>query len=166
MHRLVLCTYATRFYREMRLVCHLPFFPPRCQLLGFFMDVSDRVEKEKADSPLVLALEENAQHIVGLDWRQNIGRFWCGGRSFCSSRSSQTRTDTLVLLGDQLLEDLNRFRRYNWSSVVDLLRAARNKVCRILRRCLHPPCVACICCCCTNKAHPMSTPETPLHGAP
>ena len=37
------------------------------------MDVSDRVEKEKADSPLVLALEDNAQHVVGVDWRQNIG---------------------------------------------------------------------------------------------
>jgi len=78
-----------------------PYFWSNTQLLGLFMDVSDRVEKEKADSPLVLALEDNAQHVVGVDWRQNIG--------------------------DQLLADLNRFRRYNWSSVVDLLRAARNK---------------------------------------
>lgn len=60
------------------------FFPCR-QLLGFFMDVSDRVEKEKADSPLVLALEENAQHIVGVDWRQNIGVLWRGAYLFFSS---------------------------------------------------------------------------------
>jgi hypothetical protein len=81
------------------LLCILTTQPP--QLLSFLMDVSDRVEKESADSAVVVALETNTGRVIGSDWRQYIS--------------------------EALMLDLRRFRNYKWSSLVDLLRAARNK---------------------------------------
>ena len=47
--------------------------------LNFFLDVSDRLEKESISSPLVQSLESNADIVVGRDWRNHITEdLWAG----------------------------------------------------------------------------------------
>uniref|UniRef100_A0A669EPZ9 non-specific serine/threonine protein kinase n=1 Tax=Oreochromis niloticus TaxID=8128 RepID=A0A669EPZ9_ORENI len=79
---------------------HPFFWSPEKQLL-FFQDVSDRIEKEPADSPIVVRLETAGRLVVRTNWRMHI------------SVPLQT--------------DLRRFRTYKGNSVRDLLRAMRNK---------------------------------------
>ncbi|KAG7237104.1 hypothetical protein INR49_032854 [Caranx melampygus] len=79
---------------------HPFFWSPEKQLL-FFQDVSDRIEKEPADSPIVVRLETAGRSVVRTNWRMHI------------SAPLQT--------------DLRRFRTYKGNSVRDLLRAMRNK---------------------------------------
>uniref|UniRef100_A0A8C8DXN7 non-specific serine/threonine protein kinase n=1 Tax=Oryzias sinensis TaxID=183150 RepID=A0A8C8DXN7_9TELE len=78
-----------------------PFFWSREKQLLFFQDVSDRIEKEPADSPIVVRLETAGRVVVRTNWRMHI------------SVPLQT--------------DLRRFRTYKGNSVRDLLRAMRNK---------------------------------------
>jgi serine/threonine protein kinase len=77
------------------------FYWKESKQLNFFLDVSDRVEKEVNSSPLVQRLESNADRVVGKDWRNQIT--------------------------EDLRTDLKRFRSYHGHSVTDLLRALRNK---------------------------------------
>ncbi|KAM6972362.1 serine/threonine-protein kinase/endoribonuclease IRE1 [Aplochiton taeniatus] len=79
---------------------HPFFWTPEKQLL-FFQDVSDRIEKEPVDSPIVVRLETAGRAVVRTNWRMHI------------SAPLQT--------------DLRRFRTYKGNSVRDLLRAMRNK---------------------------------------
>ncbi|KAJ0033570.1 hypothetical protein NQD34_000677 [Periophthalmus magnuspinnatus] len=79
---------------------HPFFWTPEKQLL-FFQDVSDRIEKEPSDSPIVVRLETASRSVVRTNWRMHI------------SVSLQT--------------DLRRSRTYKGNSVRDLLRAMRNK---------------------------------------
>ncbi|XP_056228457.1 serine/threonine-protein kinase/endoribonuclease IRE1 isoform X2 [Seriola aureovittata] len=79
---------------------HPFFWSPEKQLL-FFQDVSDRIEKEPADSRIVVRLETAGRAVVRTNWRMHI------------SVPLQT--------------DLRRFRTYKGNSVRDLLRAMRNK---------------------------------------
>ncbi|XP_059189893.1 serine/threonine-protein kinase/endoribonuclease IRE1 [Centropristis striata] len=79
---------------------HPFFWSPEKQLL-FFQDVSDRIEKEPPDSPIVVRLETAGRAVVRTNWRMHI------------SVPLQT--------------DLRRFRTYKGNSVRDLLRAMRNK---------------------------------------
>ncbi|XP_076004015.1 serine/threonine-protein kinase/endoribonuclease IRE1 [Genypterus blacodes] len=78
-----------------------PFFWSLEKQLLFFQDVSDRIEKEPADSPIVIRLETAGRAVVRTNWRMHI------------SVPLQT--------------DLRRFRTYKGNSVRDLLRAMRNK---------------------------------------
>uniref|UniRef100_A0A670KH24 non-specific serine/threonine protein kinase n=1 Tax=Podarcis muralis TaxID=64176 RepID=A0A670KH24_PODMU len=78
-----------------------PFFWSHEKQLQFFQDVSDRIEKEPADGPVVRALEARGQVVVRDNWRTHI------------SIPLQT--------------DLRKFRTYKGNSVRDLLRAMRNK---------------------------------------
>ncbi|XP_063170714.1 serine/threonine-protein kinase/endoribonuclease IRE2 [Candoia aspera] len=78
-----------------------PFFWGPERRLQFFQDVSDRLEKEPADGPLVSALEAGSLAVVRGNWQ--------------------------VHLSAPLQTDLRKFRRYHGSSVRDLLRAMRNK---------------------------------------
>ncbi|KAK7507901.1 hypothetical protein BaRGS_00000866, partial [Batillaria attramentaria] len=64
-------------------------------------DVSDRIEKEDENSPVVQNLEKNGLFVVKFDWRRNITQ--------------------------ELQNDLRKFRTYKGHSVRDLLRAMRNK---------------------------------------
>ncbi|KQK81807.1 hypothetical protein AAES_77214 [Amazona aestiva] len=64
-------------------------------------DVSDRIEKETLDGPIVKQLERGGREVVKLDWREHI---------------------TVPLQ-----TDLRKFRSYKGGSVRDLLRAMRNK---------------------------------------
>ncbi|KAM3622873.1 uncharacterized protein V6R79_004194 [Siganus canaliculatus] len=79
---------------------HPFFWSPEKQLL-FFQDVSDRIEKERPDSRIVVRLETAGRAVVRTNWRMHI------------SVPLQT--------------DLRRFRTYKGNSVRDLLRAMRNK---------------------------------------
>uniref|UniRef100_A0A8C6LXI7 Serine/threonine-protein kinase/endoribonuclease IRE1 n=1 Tax=Nothobranchius furzeri TaxID=105023 RepID=A0A8C6LXI7_NOTFU len=79
---------------------HPFFWSPEKQLL-FFQDVSDRIEKEPADSPVVVRLETAGRTVVRTNWRMHIS--------------------------GPLQTDLRRFRTYKGNSVRDLLRAMRNK---------------------------------------
>ncbi|XP_037670210.1 serine/threonine-protein kinase/endoribonuclease IRE2 isoform X1 [Choloepus didactylus] len=78
-----------------------PFFWSRAKQLQFFQDVSDWLEKEAEQGPLVTALETGAQAVIRGNWHRHI------------SVPLQT--------------DLRRFRSYKGTSVRDLLRAMRNK---------------------------------------
>ncbi|XP_062957188.1 serine/threonine-protein kinase/endoribonuclease IRE2 [Cynocephalus volans] len=78
-----------------------PFFWSRAKQLQFFQDVSDWLEKESEQGPLVTALEAGGHMVVRDNWHRHI------------SIPLQT--------------DLRRFRSYKGTSVRDLLRAMRNK---------------------------------------
>ncbi|KAL8174938.1 UNVERIFIED_CONTAM: hypothetical protein K2H54_006752 [Gekko kuhli] len=78
-----------------------PFFWSPEKQLQFFQDVSDRLEKEPVDGPLLSALEAGGPGVVRGSWRAHI------------SVPLQT--------------DLRKFRAYKGNSVRDLLRAMRNK---------------------------------------
>ncbi|XP_033117781.1 serine/threonine-protein kinase/endoribonuclease ire-1-like [Anneissia japonica] len=78
-----------------------PFFWSEDKQLRFFQDVSDRIEKESVDCPLLVCLESNTSVVLKGDWRQNI---------------------TV-----ELQTDLRKFRSYKGTSIRDLLRAMRNK---------------------------------------
>ncbi|XP_058510622.1 uncharacterized protein LOC131476119 [Solea solea] len=78
-----------------------PFFWSLEKELQFFQDVSDRIEKEPLDGPIVRQLERGGRAVVKGDWREHI---------------------TVPLQ-----TDLRKFRSYRGGSVRDLLRAMRNK---------------------------------------
>ncbi|XP_062392868.1 serine/threonine-protein kinase/endoribonuclease IRE1 [Sardina pilchardus] len=78
-----------------------PFFWAPDKQLQFFQDVSDRIEKEAADSEIVLRLETAGRGVVRTNWRMHIS--------------------------SPLQADLRKFRTYKGNSVRDLLRAMRNK---------------------------------------
>lgn len=81
-------------------VKHPIFWDPKRQL-DFFQDVSDRIEKEPADSAVVRRLERGGFEVVRGDWREQIT--------------------------EELQKDLRKYRTYKGHSVRDLLRAMRNK---------------------------------------
>ncbi|XP_051888803.1 serine/threonine-protein kinase/endoribonuclease IRE1-like [Pristis pectinata] len=78
-----------------------PFFWSLEKQLQFFQDVSDRIEKEPLDGPIVRELERGGRSVVQGDWKLHI---------------------TVPLQ-----TDLRKFRSYKGNSVRDLLRAMRNK---------------------------------------
>ncbi|XP_017572779.1 serine/threonine-protein kinase/endoribonuclease IRE1 isoform X2 [Pygocentrus nattereri] len=78
-----------------------PFFWSPEKQLQFFQDVSDRIEKEPADSAIVVRLETAGRSVVRTNWRMHISA--------------------------PLQADLRKFRTYKGNSVRDLLRAMRNK---------------------------------------
>ncbi|XP_036926500.1 serine/threonine-protein kinase/endoribonuclease IRE2 isoform X5 [Sturnira hondurensis] len=78
-----------------------PFFWNRAKQLQFFQDVSDWLEKESEQGPLVMALEAGGSIVVRGNWHKHISM--------------------------PLQSDLRRFRSYKGTSVRDLLRAMRNK---------------------------------------
>ncbi|XP_061849455.1 serine/threonine-protein kinase/endoribonuclease IRE2 isoform X2 [Colius striatus] len=78
-----------------------PFFWSQEKQLQFFQDISDRIEKEPAEGPIVSGLEAGARLVVRTNWRMHISL--------------------------PLQMDLRKFRTYKGGSVRDLLRAMRNK---------------------------------------
>ncbi|XP_052031665.1 serine/threonine-protein kinase/endoribonuclease IRE2 [Apodemus sylvaticus] len=78
-----------------------PLFWSRAKELQFFQDVSDWLEKEPEQGPLVTALEAGSYKVVRENWYKHISA--------------------------PLQADLKRFRSYKGTSVRDLLRAMRNK---------------------------------------
>ena len=49
------------------------FFWSKSKQLAFFQDVSDRIEKDSVNSPIMLSLERGGVNVVKGDWRENIG---------------------------------------------------------------------------------------------
>ncbi|XP_033215389.1 serine/threonine-protein kinase/endoribonuclease IRE1 isoform X2 [Belonocnema kinseyi] len=78
-----------------------PIFWNSAQILNFFQDISDRVEKDEPSSPALRALETNYDKVVRGDWRLHIDV--------------------------EVATDLRKYRSYRGESVRDLLRALRNK---------------------------------------
>jgi len=78
-----------------------PFFWEPSKKLLFIKDASDRVESEKITAPIVEALEAKALLIVGADWS--------------------------VRVSNLLIDNIGKYRKYNYGSVRDLLRVIRNK---------------------------------------
>ena len=81
-----------------------PFFwyPARC--LAFLRDASDRFEviRKNSMNRVLIRLERDAKNIVGTDWHQTLDQI--------------------------LVKNLRQSRKYDGTSVRDLLRALRNKV--------------------------------------
>ncbi|KYN04749.1 Serine/threonine-protein kinase/endoribonuclease ire-1, partial [Cyphomyrmex costatus] len=82
-------------------ICNYPIFWNLAEILGFFQDISDRVEKDQSDSPALIALETYGERVTGNDWRMYIDF--------------------------EVATDLRKYRSYRGESVRDLLRALRNK---------------------------------------
>ena len=85
-----------------------PLFWNPAKRLGFLRDASDRFEvmfKDPMDKALI-RLERDAKNVVGTDWHRTLDR-------------SSNRI---------LIKNLRQSRKYDGSSVRDLLRALRNKV--------------------------------------
>lgn len=78
-----------------------PIFWTNAEILAFFQDVSDRVEKADQDDVVLQQLEYNGRPIVRYDWRSHIH--------------------------EEVASDLRKYRTYRGDSVRDLLRALRNK---------------------------------------
>ncbi|XP_066601348.1 serine/threonine-protein kinase/endoribonuclease IRE1-like isoform X2 [Prorops nasuta] len=78
-----------------------PIFWENAHVLSFFQDVSDRVEKDDANSPALRALEAAGMRVIQGDWRCHIDH--------------------------EVATDLRKYRSYRGESVRDLLRALRNK---------------------------------------
>eukprot|EP00731_Ephydatia_muelleri_P025476 Em0017g559a len=85
---------------SQEVLSHCLFWTKEKQL-AFLQDVSDRIEKETVTSSVVQSLEQGATHVVGRDWK--------------------------AVIGEELRDDLRRFRTYHGGSLRDLLRAMRNK---------------------------------------
>ena len=82
------------------MACH-PFFWSDEKKLNFLQEASDRVESEKPDSDIRMTLETQAPRVVGRHW------------------------DTL--LGEAILGNLGKYRKYRYDSIRDCLRVIRNK---------------------------------------
>lgn len=82
-------------------VQNFPIFWNSAQILNFFQDISDRVEKDELNSPALRSLETNNNKVVRCDWRSHIDV--------------------------EVATDLRKYRSYRGESVRDLLRALRNK---------------------------------------
>uniref|UniRef100_A0A673MAJ2 Serine/threonine-protein kinase/endoribonuclease IRE1 n=1 Tax=Sinocyclocheilus rhinocerous TaxID=307959 RepID=A0A673MAJ2_9TELE len=87
-----------------------PFFWSPEKQLQFFQDVSDRIEKEPADSAIVSRLENSGRSVVRTNWRMHISAPLQAGKH-CQLP----------------LQKILKFRTYKGNSVRDLLRALRNK---------------------------------------
>ena len=99
-------TDAPRFpYRPDTSACLLhPFFWTPGRRLMFLQDASDRFEIMERDPKELglVALETNATKVIGPDWHKRLDRVF--------------------------IDNLGKYRKYDGSSVQDLLRALRNKV--------------------------------------
>lgn len=80
-----------------------PFFWNAERRLNFLLDVSDRFEIEERDppSPLLLMLESGSSEVVNDNWYAKLDR--------------------------NFIDNLGKYRKYNGASILDLLRALRNK---------------------------------------
>ncbi|SAM84556.1 uncharacterized protein UBRO_05840 [Ustilago bromivora] len=80
-----------------------PYFWDPNKRLNFLQDASDRFEIMEKDPPMpaLVLLESRARNVLGTDWHRRCDKIF--------------------------LENLGKFRKYDPSSVQDLLRAMRNK---------------------------------------
>uniref|UniRef100_A0AAY5K2I5 non-specific serine/threonine protein kinase n=1 Tax=Esox lucius TaxID=8010 RepID=A0AAY5K2I5_ESOLU len=77
-----------------------PFFWSLEKQLQFFQDVSDRIEKEPLDGPIVRQLERGGRAVVKLDWREHITVPLQTGRRLTNPESSSGQKRVKMILGD------------------------------------------------------------------
>ncbi|XP_025155794.1 serine/threonine-protein kinase/endoribonuclease IRE1 isoform X2 [Harpegnathos saltator] len=82
-------------------IYNYPIFWNSLEILSFFQDVSDRVEKDQLDSPALIALETCGKRVIENDW--------------------------VSYIDVEVASDLRKYRSYSGDSMRDLLRALRNK---------------------------------------
>ena len=78
-----------------------PFFWDDTKKLLFLKDASERFEIEDANAVIVQTVETEAEEVVGTDWGTKLDQF--------------------------LIDNLGKYRKYNFGAVRDLLRVIRNK---------------------------------------
>ncbi|EHH31517.1 Inositol-requiring protein 2 [Macaca mulatta] len=106
-----------------------PFFWSRAKQLQFFQDVSDWLEKESEQEPLMRALEAGGCAVVRDNWHEHISMPLQTGRGYTQvglGGGGEPSRDSFRTL-NSLSTDLRKFRSYKGTSVRDLLRAVRNK---------------------------------------
>lgn len=94
-------------------------------------DVSDWLEKESEQEPLMRALEAGGCAVVRDNWHEHISMPLQTGRGYTQvglGGGGEPSRDSFRTL-NSLSTDLRKFRSYKGTSVRDLLRAVRNKVC-------------------------------------
>lgn len=96
-------------------IANHPIFWSKDRQLQFFMDVSDRIEKEEETSPVMRHLESEAHMVVKSNWIDHICQYLKEGKH-----------NNLIHIYFIYL-DLCRHRSYLGYTVKDLLRAMRNK---------------------------------------
>lgn len=80
-----------------------PYFWEPERILGFFIDISNRLEnRDMFASKVRTHLQENSLNAIGSNWVQQLDQV--------------------------IISDLHRHRGYNGSQIEDLIRAIRNKV--------------------------------------
>lgn len=67
---------------SIEVINHCLFWMPNKQL-SFFLDISDRVEKEPPSSPIVQQMECSAETVVGNDWREKLTEDLRAGLYIC-----------------------------------------------------------------------------------
>lgn len=85
-------------------------------------DVSDRVESEPEDGELRLTLERRAAAVVGTQWDAQLDK---GEPVSCWSLLCSS--PECVCCAD-LLDNLGKYRKYNYGSVRDCLRVIRSEI--------------------------------------
>lgn len=78
-----------------------PFWWSADKQLSFLLEASDRFESEPEHSELRLCLESQAAAVVGVEWQTHLHQ--------------------------SLLDNLHKYRKYDYTSVRDCLRVIRNK---------------------------------------
>jgi serine/threonine-protein kinase/endoribonuclease IRE1 len=99
------CTFLV-FEHILTLLLRFRFFWSSDRKLQFLRDASDFMEFEKPTAPIVVAFEKDAADRKVIPGKNGD---WMEG------------------LSEYLLQDLNRFRKYNGTKLRDLLRIVRNK---------------------------------------
>ncbi|KAL2315212.1 Sensor for unfolded proteins in the ER ire1 [Schizosaccharomyces pombe] len=87
----------------IEVVLNHPLFWDYAKKLDFLIDVSDRFEVEERDppSPLLQMLENNSKSVIGENWT--------------------------TCLHSSLVDNLGKYRKYDGSKILDILRVLRNK---------------------------------------
>ena len=88
-------------------MCKHPFFWDSQKRLEFLVNISDRLEQESVISSVVLFLESRAHLIIGQGGWDSRGK--------------------ALAIDPGLLNDMNKYRKYDTHCVRDLLRVIRNK---------------------------------------
>eukprot|EP00033_Pygsuia_biforma_P000475 GCRY01000561.1.p1 GENE.GCRY01000561.1~~GCRY01000561.1.p1 ORF type:complete len:1105 (+),score=333.29 GCRY01000561.1:250-3564(+) len=101
-----------------------PVFWSASRFLTFLLDLSDRMEIEEADSPLVLQMDSYAVDVF--DMGPDPTTTTATATATTSSSSGEVFGWALGI-GADLLENLGKYRKYKFGSLRDLLRVIRNK---------------------------------------
>lgn len=96
--------------------------------LQFLLDVSDIIEFEDVDAPVVRKFDaEGRKSVLEYVYKNNKTPVTVIRSSGAPPGFAPAFYGWDVYLDQSLIRDLNRYRKYNYMSVRDLLRMVRNK---------------------------------------